>query len=153
MRGSLRLCFGSTLAPEGTRAMPQATSNHRTGDAEPAIPELHALIDGEPHGEPIPAGLIDDDALEAAWPDAVARLVDGHRRFLAAIDRAIRSEPPLDRTVPALFLIKVDDGSGERRPLEWIEWLDWKSFALLAHIHTLEHLDQIDRILARTTPA
>lgn len=131
----------------------QEVVNHLALSVEPAVGQLQALIDGEYPGEPIPASLLDDDAMAASWPESVDRLAAGHARFLETLDRAIEAEPPLDRMVRALLLIKVDDGSGDHVPLEWIEPLDWKSFALLAHVHGLEHLDQIGRILARVDPS
>ncbi len=144
------------IGPERAASKPDPTTwcvqeivNHLALSLEPAIVEVHSVIDGAAAGEPIPAGLLDSDAMACAWADAVERLWSAHARFLEALDRAVENDPPLDRTVPALMLIQVEDGSGGTVPLEWVEPLDWKSFAIVAHVHTLEHVDQVRRILER----
>lgn len=129
----------------------QEVVNHLTVSLEPGVGQLEALVEGCSPGKAVAAGLLDNDALSVPWPAALARLRAVQAAFLEVLDRAIESEAALDRTVPAVMVVKVDDESGKAVPLEWIEELDWKSFAVIPHVHTFEHLDQIRRTLSRVS--
>ena len=142
----------ATAKPDPDRWCVQEVVNHLALSLEPAIVEIHSVVDGTAPGAPIPAGLLDPDAMAPTWRQSVERLASAHAHFLAALDRAVENDPPLDRKLPALMLIQVEDGAGGRVPLEWVERVDWKSFALVAHVHTHEHIDQIRRILEPSDP-
>ena len=134
----------------GTRPGPgrwsvQEVLDHLVLSNEPAVEQLHQMLDGTSPNRAIPADLQSEDPLAGDWQQLVSRLLNTHAGLLAAFDRAADRDEnePQPATGPVQMILKLDDG----QRLEWIESLDWKAFVLAQQVHSFEHIRQIQRTL------
>jgi hypothetical protein len=127
------------VRPRPGRWCVQEVVDHLIVSHRPAGEELAGLLQGRvPAGEPIPAHLQSQDAMEKEWSGLVGEMSAVHGRFAALVADA-PEDTPLEARAP---LVMVIDG------IEWIEELDWKAYAMAFRAHALGHAGQIRAVLA-----